>query len=129
MGKEKTRKMRGKKTFGYGSKKKHRGKGSRGGVGFSGSKGHKMQKILKEHPDHFNHMKLKKRKTANAINVGGLEKLAGKEKEKALNLSAMGYDKLLGSGETKFKGKVTIARWSKSAEEKLKAAGCELAEA
>jgi large subunit ribosomal protein L15 len=129
MGKTTTKKMRGSNTHGWGMKKKHRGKGSRGGVGFSGSKGHKMQKILKYFPDHFDHTKLKKKKTLNSINISGLAAILEKEKKKEVNLSQMGIDKLLGDGEANFKAKITVSKWSKSAGEKLKAAGCELVEA
>lgn len=126
MGKTTTKKMRGSNTCGWGVKKKHRGKGSRGGVGFSGSKGHKMQKILKYFPDHFEHTKLKKRKTLKTLNISDLNIIAEKDKAKEYNLGEMGVDKLLGEGEVKFKAKIIVQKWSKSAEEKLKVAGCEL---
>jgi len=122
MGKEKTRKMRGSKSCGYGGKKKHRGKGSRGGVGFGGSKKQKMLKIQREFPDHFDHRKLKKKVFLRTINIKNLERFDGSE----INLTELGYDKLLGEGEVKKKLKITVSSWSKPAEDKIKAAGGEI---
>lgn len=123
MGKEKTRKMRGSKSCGYGHKKKHRGKGSRGGVGFGGSKKQKMLKIQREFPEHFDHRKLKKKAFLRTINLKDLSRFDGTE----INLTELGYEKLLGDGEVKKKLKVIVSAWSKSAEDKIKAAGGEIA--
>jgi len=119
MGKTKTSKMRGSKTCGYGSKKKHRGKGSKGGSGFAGSKKHKKFKILKENPNYFIHKKLKKRKEEKIVNIRDL----GKFKEEKINLKELGYTKLLGDGEINRKLEIVIDKFSKKAEEKIKKAG------
>ncbi len=120
MGKTKTKKMLGKKTFGYGSKKKHRGKGSKGGSGFAGSKKHNKSKILKENPKYFEHKKLKSRKTPEKIiNIKDLEKF----KENKINLKELGYTKLLGDGEVNKKLEVVVDKFSKQAEEKIKNLG------
>jgi len=119
MGKTKTSKMRGSKTCGYGSKKKHRGKGSKGGSGFAGSKKHKKFKILKEDPNHFIHKKLKKRREEKIINIRDLGKFKGEK----INLKELGYTKLLGDGEINRKLEIVIDKFSKQAEEKIKKAG------
>jgi len=120
MGKTKTSKMRGSKTCGYGSKKKHRGKGSKGGKGMAGSKKHKKFKVLKENPEYFIHKKLKSRKKSEkVINIRDLEKI----KENKINLKELGYTKLLGDGEINRKIEIVIDKWSKGAEEKIKKAG------
>jgi large subunit ribosomal protein L15 len=119
MGKKKTQKMRGSKTCGYGSKKKHRGAGSRGGKGMAGSKTHKIFKTLKEDPNYFYHKKLKKKNQDVVINLKDL----GKFKETKINLKELSYTKLLGDGEINKKFEITINKWSKQAEEKIKKAG------
>ena len=101
MGKKKTKKMRGKKTFGYGSKKKHRGAGSRGGRGLAGSFKHKKLKILKENPEHFGKRGFKRRvkKSLKVVNLRDIEKIAEKTGKKKINISELGYDKVLGKGQ------------------------------
>lgn len=136
MGKTKTKKMRGSKSCGYGISKKHRGKGSRGGKGFGGAKKHRMLKFKMECPEHYDHRVLKKLEIARIINVGELGKFKGPEINgtrtthgiNTINLTEMGYDKLLGNGEIKEKLKVIVPSWSVSAEEKIKAAGGEVVE-
>lgn len=119
MGKTTTSKMRGSKSCGYGSKKKHRGKGSKGGRGMAGSKKHNKFKVLKENPNYFVHKKLKKKIQYKIINLKDLEKL-GKDK---INLKELGYTKLLGDGEIKKKFEIIIDKWSTQAEEKIKKSG------
>lgn len=130
MGKTKTKKMRGSKSCGYGISKKHRGKGSHGGKGFGGAKKHRMLKFKMECPEHYDHRVLKKLEIARIINVGELGEFKGPEVKgtRTINLTEMGYDKLLGSGEIKEKLKVIVPSWSVSAEEKIKAAGGEVVE-
>jgi large subunit ribosomal protein L15 len=126
MGKTKTKKMRGSKSCGWGQSKQHRGKGSKGGKGFAGSKEHRMLKFKKECPEHYDHRVLKKLKIdiANVLNVCDLGAFEGD----TINLTEMGYDKLLGNGELKRKVKVIVPSWSVSAEDKIKAAGGEVVE-
>ncbi|MEM5812805.1 MAG: uL15 family ribosomal protein [Candidatus Aenigmatarchaeota archaeon] len=138
----KTRKMRGSKTHGYGSKKKHRGKGSKGGKGYAGSHKHKWIKIIKEEPDHFGKHGFTsiRRKESKAINIKDLERLIkdfreGKidikndeikeDNEKIeINLTKLGYDKLLGKGKLNFEKPIIIIvkSFSKQAKEKIESA-------
>ncbi len=126
--KKKTRGMRGSMTHGYGSKKKHRGKGSKGGKGFAGSTKHKKQMVLEANPNHFGHTgfhslgKVENR----TVNVGDLEILAAGKKE--INLEEMGYDKLLGDGEISVSVAVRVPKFSKSAKEKIEKAGGKIEE-
>ena len=119
MGKTITKKMHGKKSFGYGAKKKHRGHGSKGGCGLAGSKKHNKFRVWKEMPDHFTHTKLKKKSKEIVINIKDLESF----KETKINLNELGYTKLLGNGETAKKLEIIVNKWSKQAEEKINKAG------
>ena len=125
MGKKRTRKMRGKKTFGYGSKKKHRGGGSRGGRGMAGSFKHKKLKILKESPDHYGKVGFKKKnkRVIRAINLKNLEIEAQKLGKKKINVSELGYNKVLGTGKLTKPLEVEAASFSKKARIKIEEAG------
>jgi len=129
---KKSRKMRGKKTHGYGSKKKHRGKGSRGGKGYAGSHKHKWTYILKYEPDHFGkHGFVSKKKKERVINVGELEKLVNKlglNTQEVIDLEALGYTKLLGSGSIDIPLKIKVRSYSQRAAEKIGSAGGEIIE-
>lgn len=119
-------KLRGSKTHGYGSKKKHRGAGSRGGRGYAGSKKHKKTWIRKYEPEHIGKRGFKSlrqrglKKAVRTVNIGELERLA--EGKKELDLSKLGYDKVLGSGQLKKALNVKASSFSKRAEEKIKKA-------
>lgn len=116
-------KQRGHRTHGWGSPKKHRNKGSRGGKGMAGKFGQKMTYILKHDPNRiglkgFNAKTTKKRKCAN---VRDADRLAGKSK--SVDLSTLGYDKLLGKGEIGRALEITVAYCSAKARDKVEAAG------
>ncbi len=121
--KKKVRKMRGSKTHGYGAKKKHRGKGNHGGFGYAGSHKHKWSYIVKYEPDHFGKKRLAPlNKKIKIINLHELDKIA-KEKGNDINLTKMGYDKLLGAGKISASVNIIVESWSKKAEEKIKNVG------
>lgn len=138
--KKKARKFRGSKTHGWGSKKKHRGAGNRGGRGLAGTGKRADQKkpsILKEYGNEYFGRRgfvSPQRKEEKTINLDYLEKNAEKLKEKGLikkenehyiiDIRALGFDKLLGKGKIKNKYKVK-GKTSKTAEEKIKEAGGE----
>jgi len=133
----KTQKKRGSRNHGYGNTQKHRGAGSRGGHGMAGSKKHKWQHVSKYMPDHFGHKGFKRPQeivhTDKCINLGelseSLEKLVkNKMAEKSggsykVDLSALGFDKLLGSGSVKHKLHVKVNKCSSKAKEKIEASG------
>jgi len=119
---KKIRGMRGSKTHGYGAKKKHRGKGSRGGKGYAGSHKHKFSYIVKYEPDHFGYKGFHSLKTKDTvINIRDLEKLAGGKDE--IDLTSLGFDKLLSAGEIKKPLTVAVKNCSKKAKEKIEKAG------
>jgi large subunit ribosomal protein L15 len=135
MGKTKTSKHRGSRTYGRG-KKAGRGHGKRGGVGAAGGHKHKWIATLKYDRDHYGQKgKGFKRPQsvvgqAITINVSQLRKLKerlikeGVEKGgKEINLTALGYDKLLGSGACQGAWDVTVEAASPRAIEKVNDAG------
>lgn len=133
---KKVNKYRGGVTHGRGSRKKRRGAGSRGGRGKAGSgkrAGHKITKKLGTkgfRPKRsFTEVKAV---NLDYFSVGRLEGLLKAEKITKENdiyqidLRKVGFDKLLGLGNIKLKLKIIAPAWSKSAEEKIKAAGGEI---
>ena len=125
----KVSRMRGSKTHGYGEKKKHRGKGSRGGVGLANAFKHKRVWTKKKHPEllHRNvgFKSLQQRglkHKVKAINVGDLSRLKVDFK-KEVDLGKLGYDKLLGSGAISAPLKVRVDSYTESAEQKIQKAG------
>jgi len=110
---KKVRKFRGKRTYGYGSHKKHRGGGSRGGRGKAGLHKHKWSYTVKYAPEHFGKRGFKRPaavvKEIKAINLKKIDqtveklleqKIAEKENDKIkINVLKLGYEKVLGSGK------------------------------
>ncbi|MEM5812114.1 MAG: uL15m family ribosomal protein [Candidatus Aenigmatarchaeota archaeon] len=117
-------KMRGSKTHGYGSKKKHRGGGSKGGRGKSGRFKHKKTFFKRwgyEKEPRFK--SLKERKIVpeeRAINIGDLIRLADKSE---IDASEFGYQKVLGKGVVSKPVIVKANSFSEKAKEKIEAAG------
>ena len=137
---KKLSRYRGSHTHGGGAKKKRRGSGHRGGVGMAGSGKRADQKkfmVLKLYGKeyfgkHGFKRPLNKVLHINSLNLEDLErnlhkyldnKLVQKEKDFYLvNLNAIGYDKLLGSGNVLNKYKV-IGKVSEKAKLKIEKAG------
>ncbi len=114
---EKTKKLRGSKTHGYGSKKKHRGKGSRGGKGRAGK--HKHVKLHWGRRGFVRHGLKREKKV---INIKDLNLIEGEE----INLTEMGFDKLLGTGSINRAVKVVVKEATSKAVEKIEEAGGEV---
>jgi len=126
-------KKRGFRTAGYGGGKKHRGAGSRGGVGQAGLHKHKRMHALKYDPEHFGKKGFKRPqkviKNPKIINIKQLdpmieqlleEKRVQKEKDMIIvKLDELGYDKLLGTGKLNHKLIVEAKAFSKSAIKKI----------
>ncbi|MCS7106176.1 MAG: 50S ribosomal protein L15 [Candidatus Aenigmarchaeota archaeon] len=135
--KKKVRKYRGHRTYGYGSHKKHRGKGSRGGRGFAGMHKHKWSYTVKYAKDHFGKRGFKspQKKEIKGINLEELDKkaeslleqkIAEKEGEKIkINVLKLGYEKVLGSGELTKPLIIEAKFFSKKAIRKIEEAGGE----
>jgi len=121
--KKKVLKFRGHRSYGYGSHKSHRGGGSRGGRGKAGGHKHKWSHTVKYDPDRYGKhgFKSKTRKNIKAVNVSMLEKLAAGKKN--IDLTKLGYNKVLGNGTISAGIEVTAQMFSKKAVEKIEAAG------
>lgn len=133
--KRKVRKQRGSRTHGYGQVGQHRGGGQRGGKGKTGLHKHKWTQTV--------NLPRKERETwgfrppvkpaVNTVNVGDLdeqvERLLGEKKAKktrkgiAVDLTQLGYDKLLGGGRVTHPLIIKIKSSSRSAAEKVETAG------
>jgi large subunit ribosomal protein L15 len=144
----KNTRQRGGKTHGWGSKKKHRGAGNRGGRGNAGSGKRGDQKK----PAYWNSAKtmkasqkrgqnyfgkygfgMYKRSSVAVITTRDLDsKLPTWAAEKkvthaggvyTVDLTGLGYDKLLGTGRISAKAKISVASATAKAVEKVSAAG------
>lgn len=121
---KKLSRYRGHSTHGYGSKKKGRGAGNRGGRGMAGTGKRAQQKkpgILKQNPNYLGKYGFKRpqmyKRFDKVINIKDLP-----EKEE-INLNELGYTKLLSAGMPKLKYKITVSSCSKKAKEKIEKAG------
>jgi len=126
-----TRKFRGSRTHGRGQKA-GRGAGFMGGRGNAGLHKHKYMSVLKYDPEHFGRKGFKRPqkvvKEEKTVNLYEIEKLDTKNIDNVLtlDLSALGYDKLLGVGKIKKPMKVMVHKASKNAVEKVKEAKGEI---
>ncbi len=128
-------KRRGFGSPGYGSHKKHRGGGSKGGKGNAGLHKHKILTMIKYMPDHYGKRGFggsvgKKLKTINLreLDLKIEELMKNKKVERdgdtiKVNLSEIGYDKLLGDGKVTHKLIVQGKHFSKQAVRKLEEMG------
>lgn len=102
--KKKIRKQRGSHTHGWGSKKKHRGSGSRGGKGKAGLFAQKKSYVIVHEPERYGdrgfklHASIKRKKAVKAINLKEIDALAEKKGLKEMDVSDFGYQKVLASG-------------------------------
>lgn len=132
-------KYRGGTTHGYGSMKKNRGAGNRGGRGMAGTGKRGDAKKPSINPKKyfgkhgFKSLKKLKQRKRDSINVADLDrKLPSLLKDKLaeqkdgsyhIDLKKLGYSKLLGTGETNNKYVLTVPSASKSATVKIDRAG------
>jgi large subunit ribosomal protein L15 len=128
--------QRGKRTSGWGGAQKHRGAGSRGGRGKAGTLKHKQINTIKQGVV-FGKVGFKRHPSliskAKTINVSDLERnldqWVSQDKAKksgtsySVDLTSLGYDKLLGSGKISKKVEITVDSFSNSAKEKIENAG------
>jgi large subunit ribosomal protein L15 len=128
----KTSKYRGSRTHGRG-KKAGRGWGKRGGHGMAGGHKHKFIWILIHDRDHFGRHGFKRPqkilKGTICINIRDLDRLPDGEHVKTsggtmtIDLTGLGFDKLLASGRPSKKFNIKVTTASLPAIEKIKAAG------
>ena len=118
-------KMRGSKTHGYGSKKKHRGGGSKGGKGEAGQFKHKktfFKRWGKDKQPRFKSLEHRGiRPSEKAINLGNLVKLADSKAE--INAADFGYGKVLSEGVLERPVTIKAKKFSERAKQKIEAAG------
>jgi len=133
--KRKVRRLRGSRTHGWGTSGQHRESGMLGGHGNAGLLRHKKSAVIRYE------IQLKKKrllprlqdKRRSVTSVGQLEDLLAhrdfahaiseQEGKKLLDLQALGFTKLLGSGKVQVPILVKINSFSKSAAAKIEAAG------
>lgn len=131
----KTRKMRGSRTHGWGKIGQHRGAGCRGNRRVGRHK-HLWSYVAAHEPNYFGKHGFNSPQSINlkerVVNISTLEELSETnsiEKDNGklfIDLSALGYTKLLGSGKLTKKLTVNISSCSKTAAEKIKKAGGEV---
>jgi large subunit ribosomal protein L15 len=137
---KKNTRQRGHTTHGWGSMKKHRGKGNKGGAGKAGTgkRGDAKKPVIWKNKKYFGKYGFKKKgavKKVNPINLLELERKAEKlvaEKQiqkqgdvYTVDIEKLGYNKVLGYGKLTKKFKINSPLFSKEAIEKIKAAGGE----
>ena len=130
----KSRRQRGTRFCGWGQIGQHRASGSRGGVGNAGKHKHFYIRTLKEEPEHFGHEQfhaLRKSDITRWVNLKDLNQLmkyskASEDGKVVLDLSELGYEKLLGAGRVDAVVSVKVKKASKSAKEKITEAGGEV---
>jgi large subunit ribosomal protein L15 len=126
----KTRKMRGSRTHGYGRIGQHRDAGSKGQRKVGRHK-HLWSYVTTYEPDYFGKhgftspQSLKRKE--NIINISKLNELSQKFSEEKgtthVDLTSLGFTKLLGTGNITKPLIVNVASCSKTAAEKIKKAG------
>jgi large subunit ribosomal protein L15 len=119
----KIRKTRGSRTQGYGRIGQHRDSGSKGNRKVGRHK-HLWSKVVTSEPDYFgNHGFTSPQSLHKKENTINIQKLVEIAENSAVNLTEMGYTKLLGTGKMTKPLTVTVPTCSKTAEEKIVKAG------
>jgi large subunit ribosomal protein L15 len=123
----KHRRMRGSRTQGYGRIGQHRDSGSKGARKVGRHK-HLWSLVCNEKVPYFGkhgfHSPQALHHKENVINLTKLDQLVTTETN--INLTSMGYTKLLGTGKITKALTITIPTASKTAQEKIKQAGGKL---
>ncbi|MCW3995056.1 MAG: 50S ribosomal protein L15 [Candidatus Bathyarchaeota archaeon] len=122
----KIRKLRGTRTVGYGRIGQHRDSGSKGNRKVGRHK-HLWSKIVTTEPGYFGKSGFTSPKSLHRkeqiINLSKVQEIAQGEK---INLTELGYTKLLGTGKITKPLTIEVEAYSKSAAEKVKEAGGEI---
>jgi len=124
---KKSRRMRGSKTHGWGAKKKHRGAGSQGGRGQAGMLKHKKSWMLQNDPHHFGKIGFKVpievKNKYKAITLKDIDVLAKKLNKNEIDLSELGFDKVLSNGKLTQALTIKAKRFVEKAKQKIEEAG------
>ncbi len=127
----KIRKFRGSRTVGYGRIGQHRDSGSKGHRKVGRHK-HLWSWVVTKEPDYFGKNGFTSPQSLhrheNTINLKKLEEIvqASQQENPQIDLTALGYTKLLGTGKVTKPLTVQVSSYSKSAAEKIKKAGGEI---
>jgi large subunit ribosomal protein L15 len=120
----KTRKMRGSRTHGYGRIGQHRDAGSRGHRKVGRHK-HLWSYVVAHEPDYFGKHGFSSpqsfKRQESTINIKQLNALTVENNQ--LDLTSLGYTKLLGTGKITKSLTITVAACSKTAQQKIEKAG------
>ena len=120
-----TNKFRGRSRYHGRGKKAGRGAGLRGGRGNAGLNKHRVMTRIKYMPNHWGMYGFNRdpslRTVHVTVNVSQLADMVGEDD--SVNLSKLGIDKLLGSGQITKAISVTVEHASAKAVEKVEAAG------
>lgn len=137
----KNSRMHGSTTHGWGARKKHRGSGNRGGQGMAGTgkRSDGKKPSIWKNTRYFGKFGFKKKGQKieiNAINIKDIQRkldilVKAKKVSKegdcyTIDLPALGYNKLLGTGVVERKMKITVDLASGNAVEKIKSKGGEV---
>jgi large subunit ribosomal protein L15 len=121
----KHRKMRGSRTQGYGRIGQHRDSGSKGHRKVGRHK-HLWSLVNNDFPNYFGkhgfHSPQALHTKENTLNLNKLDELST-QTGTTIDLTAIGYTKLLGTGKITRALTITVTACSKTAAEKIKAAG------
>lgn len=126
----KTRKMRGSRTHGYGRVGQHRDAGSKG-QRKAGRHKHLWSYVTAHEPNYFGKKGFKSpqslKRNEKTINIKQLNELTaktlGKDGKTQIDLTNLGYTKLLAAGKVTKPMVITVASCSKTAAEKIEKAG------
>jgi len=127
----KIRKFRGSRTVGYGRIGQHRDSGSKGHRKVGRHK-HLWSYVVTSEPHYFGKNGFTSvqsiHRHVNAINLRKVEEIAQtmQQDKPQIDLTALGYTKLLGTGKVTKPLTITVPSYSKSAAEKIKNAGGEI---
>jgi len=127
----KIRKFRGSRTVGYGRIGQHRDSGSKGHRKVGRHK-HLWSYVVTKEPDYFGKNGFTSPQSLhrheNTINLKKVEEIAqtSQGEKPQIDLTALGYTKLLGTGKVTKPLTVQVSSYSKSAAEKIKKAGGEI---
>jgi len=131
----KSRRQRGSRYCGWGQVGQHRQSGSRGGIGGAGKHKHFFIRTVIEEPNHFGHdafNSYNRNLVHRWINIRDLDSVVAKhgkvdeDGRVILDLTSLGYDKLLGGGKVNSAFGVKVANISENAKEKIQQAGGEI---
>ncbi len=118
-----TNKFRGSRYHGRG-KKAGRGAGKRGGRGNAGINKHRLLTRLKYMPGHWGMYGFNRHPSLIKVNVSiNLQEVQDRAEGDSIDLSSMGYDKLLGKGRMERPINITVSKASATAISKVEAAG------